>query len=47
MGLGIGNGIWWSDNDGEGGGGDPETFYLMTEDSQNIMTEDNAHLITE
>jgi len=45
MGLGIGNGIWWSDNDGEGG--DPETFYLMTEDSQNIMTEDNAHLITE
>lgn len=44
MGLGIGNGIWWSDNDG---GDDPETFHLMTEDSQNIMTEDNSHLITE
>ena len=46
MGLGIGNGIWWSDNDGEGGG-DPESFYLMTEDSQPMMTEDNIHLITE
>lgn len=45
MGLGIGNGIWWPDN--YDGGGNPETFHLLTEDSQNIMTEDNAHLITE
>ena len=45
MGLGIGNGIWWSDN--YGGGGVPATFHLMTEDSRSIITEDNAHLIIE
>ena len=44
MGLGIGNGMGWAVSSGGDG---PESFYLMTEDSQPIMTEAGSFIVAE